>query len=122
MNRKILITLIIVNTAILLWNARNYILLADPTTYEVQLQIGETPPLAKQSLEIMESYTEEHKTENVNKIIGLYSNLVAHLDATKGVTLEAIDALYEYVYFYFSVSLINILLLFVLFMQSRHNK
>lgn len=122
MNRKILITLIIINTAILLWGVRNYILLADPIMAEVQNQISETPPLALQSLDIMESYTEEQKVENVNKIIHLYSKLVEHMDATKGVTLEAIDSLYDYVYFYFVVSIINILLLFTFFRSTWHNK
>ena len=122
MNKKIIIILLIVNTAILLWGVSNYIMITGQEMTEVQLQISETPPLAIQSLEIIESYTEEQKNENVNKIIHLYSNIVKHLDATEGMSLEIIDTLYDYMYFLIAVSIVNILLALALFLKLRHNK
>lgn len=122
MNRKILIALVIINTAALLWGVRNYLIVMDAPMDEVLLQIAETPPMAQQSLEIIESYSDQEKIGNVNKIIHLYSKVVGHLDATKGLTLEAIDALYEDLYLYSVVALTNIGLLFYLLATFRYNK
>jgi len=122
MNRKVLIILVIVNSAIFIWSGYNLYLLTDPVLTEVSNGAKEKLPLLQQSVNIIESYTEEQKINNIDKVISLYSSLTDLLDSLNGVVIESIDALYEYAYSYLLVSTINMLLLFYLIYTSRHNK
>jgi len=118
MIRFFIIMLILVNAAALSWCGFNYVTLSSVSTQGAINKINRMSELANKSLSTMESYSAEHKQRNVNKIISQYKSLTEHNNATKDMTIEVTDVLFQYIYIFFALSALNVLSFFFILFRN----
>ena len=122
MKRNIHTILLAFNALLLMWCIYNVTLLKSIDTTESQFLIEKTPNASAKAIDIYKSYEKSEQIEKITEFMALFEKVNTHLEATKDVTLESIDALYEYTYAFLFIAIINIMGIIYLAKEKTHNK